>query len=185
MDEDCSLTPDISIQCNGSINIGSYIEFISGKLLSCLFFIELESLPYFYTSPEICNIVIRCCVLPSHGLLDLLSKLHRNQVCVYYQASEPRARKAILCTESLLESCRNLQPFSRQLKLSALSLDAVVSIHNCPYPLSKLISDQGLETPFGRRQYRSSFSSNNTPTRSNDLVDIEIDTLVETLQIIL
>ena len=44
---------------------------------------------------------------------------------ICYQASEPRARKALLCTKSLLESCRNSQPFSRRLKLSASSLDAI------------------------------------------------------------
>ncbi|KAL7908047.1 hypothetical protein GGI35DRAFT_486180 [Trichoderma velutinum] len=113
------------------------------------------------------------------------------------QSSEPRVRKALFCTKSLLESCRNSELFSRRLKLSALSLDATISIQvdgingnrhnisNCPYPLYKLISDQGLEAPFGSRRRRSSFSSRSISTTSNDLVDMEIDTLVETLQMTL
>ncbi|KAL7903719.1 hypothetical protein GGI35DRAFT_492342 [Trichoderma velutinum] len=89
--------------------------------------------------------------------------LHRNHVCVYYQASEIRARKALLYTKSLLESCRKSQPFSQQLKLSATFLDTTISIQidgingnrynisNYPYPLNKLISNQGLNTPFRSR----------------------------------
>lgn len=192
-DQDCLINPDVVIQCGEGTYTRSYIEFISSKLFSCLFFVELETLPRFYTSPEICAIVIRCRVPPGHGLLDLLSKLQQINACIYYKGSEGKERKALLCTKSILENCRNYQPFSRQLKLATLSLSTVISIRmdgidgnkhyisNNPYPLKKLIFDQGLETPFGSRQHNSSFPADMLAKGGRKQVDLEIDTLIKTL----
>lgn len=190
---DCLTNPDVIIQCGEGGYTRSYIESISGKLLSCLFFIELETVPRFYTSPEICAIVVRCRISPGHGLLDLLSKLQQINACFYYKSSEGKERKALICTKSVLDSCRNYRPFCRQLKLVALSLNTAISVRmsgidgnkhsisNCPYPLKKLVLDQGLETPFGSRQHNTLFSSDMPAKGERKQVDLEIDALVESL----
>ncbi|KAL7917354.1 hypothetical protein ACQKWADRAFT_325915 [Trichoderma austrokoningii] len=108
-------------------------------------------------------------------------------------SSEGKERKALICTKSVLESCRNYRPFYRQLRVATLSLNSAISIRmdgidgnkhcisNCPYPLKKLILDQGLETPFGSRQHNSLFSNNKPAKGERKLVDLEIDALVTTL----
>lgn len=190
---DCLANPDVIIQCGEGSHTGSYIESISSKLLSCLFFIELETVPRFYTSPEVCAIVIRCRISPGHGLLDLLSKLQHINACFYYKGSEGKERKALVCTKSVLDSCRNYRPFCRQLKVAALSLNTAISVRvdgidgnkhsisNCPYPLKKLVLDQGLEAPFGSRQHSSLFSRDVLANGERKQVDLEIDALIKTL----
>lgn len=54
-------------------------------------------------------------------------------------------------------------------------------ISNNPYPLKKLIFDQGLETPFGSRQHNSSFPADMLAKGGRKQVDLEIDTLIKTL----
>jgi hypothetical protein len=190
---DCLTNPDVIIQCGEGSYTRSYIESISSKLLSCLFYIELETVPRFYTSPEICAIVVRCRISPGHGLLDLLSRLQQINACFYYKGSEGEERKALICTQSVLENCRNYRPFCRQLKPATLSLNDAISIRmdgidgnkhyisNCPYPLKKLVLDQGLETPFGSRQHNSLFSHGMPAQGGRKQVDLEIDALIKSL----
>ena len=127
-----------------------------------LFYIELTSLPSFYSSPEICSVQVHCRIPPGHALLDLLFKLRREKRYFYYRGSELEETKGELCTEDVLSRCQSYGPFIREIRVEALSTDTKInidmdgddgrySISKCPYRISDLIRDQGLDDVFGRR----------------------------------
>ncbi|KAK5997515.1 hypothetical protein PT974_02878 [Cladobotryum mycophilum] len=194
--QDHFMRRDLTIRYEKGVYTRLDLERVASKLLSCLFYIELASAPEFYTSPEVCTILVCCRVPPGHGLLDLLARLHRNKACIYYQGSESTARKALLCTDEILGACRKMHSFSRQIRLSALSLDTAISIqidgidgrqHNiskCPYRLGELILDQGVGEAFGNGSRKSLRPEKNKLLGSNRELGLEIDTLIETLNLV-
>ncbi|KAF5137894.1 hypothetical protein E5D57_001673 [Metarhizium anisopliae] len=188
-------THDVALSYGGGPYNRQLFKSICSKLTSSLFYIELDSVPAFYSSPEVCTIIISCRVSASNALLDLIFKLHRTQVYIYYQGDETTPAKALLCTAKQVTECRNMQPFRRQVTISALSLQTAISVQmdgidgkkqhisNCPYRIEKLVRDQGLLDIFGN----SSHTVPSSPRQSGlaegkaDLY-VEVDRLIETLQ---
>jgi hypothetical protein len=136
---------------------------ISGSLQASLFYIELVRLPRFYVLPEYCALYIKCRLPPGHGLLDLLFKLNRSKMYLHYQGDEATEKTIPLCTEDAIERCRRFEPFVREIQVRLSSPQTRIRIqindmrgkrHNisrCPYMISELIKDQGLDCPFGKR----------------------------------
>ena len=132
------------------------IQAAASKLISSLFYIELATLPRFYTSPQKCTLRVLCRLQPGEALRQLLGKLVRERALLMYQGDDTHAHKERFCTEDVLRRCSSGQPFSRSFVVHALSPDTriavglnytdgrTLSLSKCPYRLKDLVADQDL-----------------------------------------
>ncbi|KAK0631606.1 hypothetical protein B0T14DRAFT_443704 [Immersiella caudata] len=165
---------DITVEYGGGSYNSGLLRQIAGKMHSYLFYVELLSVPTFYSAPgsEVIQIRLLCRLphcLPNESnapMLDFLSKLRQQKTRIIYGADGMQHVEPLV-TPELWDRCRKGQGFSRSLsivvKSSASVLDIRVgdpgcsnSVSNCPYKLSKLIRDQGLDSVFGRKDCRLS-----------------------------
>lgn len=157
---------DIYVEDDGEAYNTAFLNAITAQTFAKLFYIELERLPRFFQSPEVCSITIKCRVRPGHTLMDLLYRLDRLQIQISYRGDEYDYVSEPLLSLDMLQSCRNGGPFRKELRAKAYSLDTVIdlklisvdgsaySISHCPYELRQLISDQGLNSAFGRSDHK-------------------------------
>lgn len=170
---------------------------IASKLISSLFYVELDRMPTFYVSPEMCTLVVLCRVLPGDGLLDLLNKLRRGSTRIAWQGSEIKHSDALLCTDEVMIRCQDLQYFARTITVKVSSLETQIavqiggtkrplqSISNCPYRLRDLIKDQGLDSAFDSRSRRALNTRYREEQRSHSCCLVtEVDRLVKTIRLI-
>ncbi|PTB34938.1 hypothetical protein M441DRAFT_154551 [Trichoderma asperellum CBS 433.97] len=170
------------------------LQAVSNQLLCHLFYIELKTMPMFYYSPEVITIVIRCRLNPGHALLDLLFRIHRLRICFYYQCDEITEMKALVCTEDVIQKCREMQPFERKFKIKVLSPTAAISIDmdgidgekysisNCPYRVDHLIEDQGLNNPYRRTALQ--IDRNKDSLQSKPILQLEVAKTIDTLELL-
>lgn len=145
----------------------------------------------FYCSPEVITIVVRCRLNPGHALLYLLFRIRRLNICFYYQCDEITPIKALVCTEDVIQRCRAMQPFEREVKIKALSPTTEISIDmdgvdgekynisNCPYRLDHLIEDQGLSNLY--RKAVHPIEKNINSVQSKDILQLEVAKAIDTL----
>lgn len=184
---------DIYIQYSGGPYNNQLLSTVSSELRANLFYIELVSMPNFYSTPEICAVRVHCRVPPGPALLDLIFKLHRESTYMYYQGSESKVAKTILCTEESMQKCQNNQPFTRELKIEASSnttrIRALIdgsdgkkyNISKCPYPIRQLIEDQGLYCVFGRRDQKQHDETRGNISTPVTLAQMELRKLLDSL----
>ncbi|KAL7905997.1 hypothetical protein GGI35DRAFT_471472 [Trichoderma velutinum] len=193
-----SATNDITISYDGGRYTRKLLEIICNRLFSCLFYIELDALPTFYHDLEVCSINVLCRLAPGNALLDLLYRFFQRKVCIYYQGSNLKLTKALLCTHNVMDKCRQNQPFIRRINVAAQSRNTQLSIRmdgtdgktyalsNCPYRLSKLIRDQELESPFGSYGNQHIRVGRGIRTDHSALIlRSEIDQLLEAMEFII
>lgn len=166
------------------------------KLFCSLFYIQLESLPLFYSSPELCTVTILCRIGPSQALMDLLHKLYYAKTCFYYQCDGLIAPKTLLCGDQQIRECRGTQPFARKINLITSSPRAFIAVQidgldgkryplsNSPYQIEELAREQGLLDFFGNARHAA---SDNSPQRQSQQkckapLYVEVEKLIETLQ---
>lgn len=142
------------------------------QLLACLFYIELQSLPMFYSSPELCTFQIHCRVPPGPGLMDLLVKLRRQHASFLYCGSEMQYKETELCGDDTYNQCKDGNPYSKEIQAEIWSTNSSINIKvkgmsskaynisNCPYKIGRLVQDQGLNCYFGRSDHKTTYSTN-------------------------
>ncbi|KAK4119894.1 hypothetical protein N657DRAFT_580763 [Parathielavia appendiculata] len=138
-----------------------WLRQVSEKLLADLFFIEITRAPCFYSAPRILSVQLRCRVQSAPALMDLVMKLHAQQMHIYYRGDEVSYKHGALCTPALVERCKTAHSFVKEITVTVESLRSSIdirigrtrnewqSISNCPYILEQLIHDQGLNGRFG------------------------------------
>jgi len=136
---------------------------------SYLFYVELVSAPAFYSVPEMIQVRLLCRLPhcspnekePNASILDLLSRLKRQNTMIFYHADGEQHVEPLV-TPEIWDFCQRGGGFSRILNMTVLSRTSVLDIRignsnksqkisNCPYQLGKLIKDQKLNCTFGRK----------------------------------
>ncbi|KAM7192215.1 hypothetical protein V8F33_008489 [Rhypophila sp. PSN 637] len=157
---------DILVNYDGGCYAKDLITQISDRLISYLFYIELAALPRFDSVPQFISLRVRCRVSPGPALNDLVKKLYARQVNLFYRGDEVSYTQAPVCTSDVIEICKNSQPFLKKITISLASMRSTIdikigtsdsqsqSISNCPYMLEKIISEQGLDSAFGRSDHQ-------------------------------
>lgn len=153
-----SYQPDVDIRYDGGNWVEENLRSIYGNLIACLFYVELEAIPRFYTVPEICYLRVCCRIPPSPALVDLLVKLHRDRVELWYRSDEVQYNTVQLCTPEVVGRCKRSQPFRRRIQMQVRSASALLdikmkgawgssqNISHCPYLLGELVRDQDYYT---------------------------------------
>ncbi|KAI1181593.1 hypothetical protein F5B17DRAFT_264320 [Nemania serpens] len=164
---------------------------MSGRLISSLFYVELDATPTFYGPVQICYLRI-CCRVPGPALLDLLVRLRRSDARLAYRGDE-RCMTIPLCDHALLDSCKDAGSFSLQVEVQVSSIHSVIeikiqglpggsqSISHCPYKLEDLIRDQGLSSAFGTSDHGKRASRSDLVVGDNSEIYLAVDTLQRTI----
>lgn len=137
---------------------------VASELLASLFYIELASVPTFYSPVDTCIINIRCRIAPGQGLRELVYKLHRENIRLFYRGQKLRFSEVFLCPKEVLQAIERGGPFYRQVTIEAspeTTIQAKIdgmdgekhNISGCPYNVDDLICNQGLDCHFGWRSY--------------------------------
>lgn len=157
---------DLQVHYDGGSYSTALLNSTSNRLTATLFYIELDKLPEFYRSPQICCATIYCRVPPGHALLDLLYRLHHLHTHLTYRGDELDYISLPLIEPAALEECRGGKPFRKAIEFRAYSMTTTLDvslrsvdgsqyrISHCPYELQQLVLDQGLDCVFGRLDHQ-------------------------------
>lgn len=133
------------------------------NILASLFYIELDNHPIFYRFNFVCKAKILCRLeAGSMALRTLIIRL-REQEAKFYLNSQDH----ISCTDQDIH-VRSVegQAFFIPVTFNLMSMEECIdikvggltqrarSISNCPYKLSELVTDQGLQLAFGRSDHK-------------------------------
>lgn len=153
----------ISVQYAGGSYSSGLVKSVASTLIANLFYLELYSVPSFYTSPQVCDVYVRCRIEPGNALLDLLIGFQRQNAYLSYRGDAIRYRTVPLCNGKAVQVCQEGKPFSMRIQMSVISLESSLdvrvklgnnespySISNCPYRLDQLVYDQGLNRIFNQ-----------------------------------
>lgn len=157
----------------------------ASRMLSCLFYIELITIPTFYSVPEMASIRLSCRLPPGPPLMHLVSELRRGRALLHYRGDGDACVEELI-TPVVLTRCRKGGAFYKVLGMEVTSMASALdvkietrtglnSISNCPYELRKLLRDQKLDCVFGRDDHRSDGQV------SDEMMSEEIEKLCDTL----
>ncbi len=129
---------------------------IYGNLIACLFYVELEATPRFYTLPVTCYLRVCCRIPPGPAQVDLLIKLRRDRVELLCTAAmEVQYNRVQFGTSEMVARCKRSQPFRERIRMQVQSASTLLdikrkgaektsqSISHCPYMIGDLVRDQG------------------------------------------
>ena len=147
-------TSTIAVRYNGGAFNHSQLEDIASRLIGALFYIELASIPQFYTSPDRCRVRLRCHIPPGPPAASLLRRLRRARIL--YRGDENQYSQVAFLQAT--RGCSDYFP-AIPLEMEVASRNAAINVRiedgpstyvvsNCPYKLSDLIRDQGVENPW-------------------------------------
>jgi hypothetical protein len=182
---------DITVQYQGGAYDIATLQSIASRMFSYLFFIELISIPFFYSTPDRAKVRLKCRLSPGPPLMSLIMDLQRRNAQIRYRGHEGSYSMDKLVTSAVISRCRKGRDFSRILEMEVSSLSSVLdvriygtaltdeNISNCPYELQKLIQDQGLDCVFGRKDCGARQSE------ASEILGEEIDRLREILDDVL
>ncbi|KAI0163882.1 hypothetical protein GGR57DRAFT_268721 [Xylariaceae sp. FL1272] len=180
---------DIHVSYTGGDWNEDKLSSIHGRLISSMFYVELEAIPRFYTPSQICDLRICCRISPGPALMDLLVKLRHAQARLEYFGDDP-CRTVPIGDRAVFEKCKAGLPFCLRVKVRVRSVESTIQIklrsgHNaahdisrCPYKVGELIRDQGLHSVFGR----SDHGETTARARGTSLDSDEVGTAIERLQ---
>jgi hypothetical protein len=139
------------------------IQLLSHQLIASLFYIELASYP---KPGSQTSLRVKCRIPSGASLVSLVTRLHHYKATAFIKVKRRIDRQEIFVTPAALGRCRDGSDFRRTFLIDVPSQSAVIdiqlnsangnraSLSKCPYSVSALIKDQGLDCIFGRSDHR-------------------------------
>ena len=170
--DDVQAIPNLQQQAHFDALSGNSLRNCADNLLASLFYLELKEEPEFDGTSWVCRGIIRCRLSPFQKGLRALAERLRETHAQFYVGFQ----NYIPCLKD--QNYRDIEfgkPFSLPVSFKVHSLQDFVdikleritrrarSISNCPYKISTLLSDQGLDQFFGysgaKRPFRDELDS--------------------------
>lgn len=135
------------------------LRFSSETLLTNLFYVQAQTVPSFYTSPDSFTISILCRIPSGQYLARIISRLYRQKAHVFYRKTEEEYTKVLLCSKVELDTVMSHGRFQRDLTVRLLSPDTLLDfqistsnfmhrISGSPITLRDLADLQGITCVF-------------------------------------
>lgn len=161
--DDFQLMPSLQKQATMKALSDNDVQRCADNLLASLFYLELLGPPVLDQTLFICHCQILCRIGPSHqALRPLINRLMTTGASFYFGFGQ----KVLCVNEDSYSSVEMGKQFSCPISFMVTSLEDFIdvkidgitqrgrSISNCPYKVSTLIHDQGLDLVFGSRKRR-------------------------------
>jgi hypothetical protein len=140
-----------------------HVRDFADQMIANLFYLELATDPRL-TQPVMVR--ARCRLQSGPGLLSLVMGLHLREAKARIRAAPSSYQEETFVSASALGRCRDGFDFLRTFQVEIHSLDSeidvqievrqgsMISLSKCPYVVSDLVRDQGIDCVFGRDDNR-------------------------------